>query len=238
MAALAYPILMLVLCFGVVILLLAYVVPKITVIFEEHKAALPLPTEIVIAASNFVKSYWWLIALLIFAALTVFRQYLATKTGRERIDRLKLRLPIVGAIVGKVAAARLSQTLGTMLTSGVELLSALNIVKNVIGNVVLKEAIESVSEGVREGKGFARELERTKVFPRLLIQMVAIGERTGQLDKMLLRAATTYESELDAIVSGLTAILNPILILFLAGVVGIILISVMLPMLEMASLAK
>ncbi len=238
LAALAYPVLMMILCFGVVILLLAYVVPKLTVIFEEHKAALPLPTEIVIAASDFVKSYWWLIFALIVGSVVLFNRYAATKLGRIKIDGMKLRLPLIGPLLTKVAAARFSQTLGTMLSSGVELLSALNIVKNIVGNVVLKEAIEHVSEGVREGKGLSRELERTKLFPRLLTQMVSIGERTGQLDKMLLRAASNYESELNAIVAGLTAILNPILILFLAGVVGMILISVMLPMLEMTSLVK
>ncbi len=237
MAAVSYPILMLMLCFGVVILLLTYVVPQLTKIFEERKAALPLPTQIVIGLSDFVKSYWWLIFAAMFLIAVGYQRYAASTNGRKFIDGLKLRIPIIGPIAAKVAAARFAQTLGTMLGSGVELLTALSIVKNIMGNVVVQEAIETVAVGVREGKSLSKELEKTKLFPRLLIHMVAIGEKTGQMEKMLQRAAMNYDSELNALVAGLTAILNPILILFLAGLVGMILISVMLPMLEMTSLA-
>ena len=235
-AALAYPILMLLLCCGVVILLLAYVVPQLTAIFDEHGAALPLPTQIVITLSDFVQDFWLIILAALGAAAVGFSRYASSKDGRKRLDSMKLQMFFIGPVTTKVATARFSQTLGTMLTSGVELLSALSIVKNVIGNVILKEALESVADGVREGKGLAKELDRTKLFPRMIIHMIAIGERTGKLDSMLLRAAKNYESELDSLISGLTSILNPILILFLAGIVGFILISVMLPMLEMTSL--
>ena len=124
-----------------------------------------------------------------------------------------------------------------MLSSGVELLTALTIVKNIIGNVVIENAIADAREGVREGKNLADELDKSGVFPRLLVQMTAIGEKTGELESMLLRAARAYESEVNTVISALTAVLNPILILLLAGIVGMILVSVLLPMLEMTSLA-
>lgn len=236
-AALAYPMLMLVLCLGVVILLLTYVVPQITEIFEEHGGILPLPTRIVIALSDFLQAQWLPLSLLLVAALVGVQRYYQTEAGRERIDAIRLKLPVFGGLTTKAASARFSRTLGTMLSSGVELLTALSIVKNIIGNVVIEKAIAQAREGVREGRNLADELDSSGVFPRLLVQMTAIGERTGELESMLLRAARAYESEVNTVISALTAILNPILILLLAGIVGMILVSVLLPMLEMTSLA-
>lgn len=237
-SALTYPVLMLVLCFGVIILLLAYVVPQITSIFENQGAILPLPTRIVIGLSDFMKSYWLgILALGVLAAIG-FRRYSRTEKGRRKLDALSLRLPLLGALKLKVATSRFSRNLGMMLASGIELLTALSIVKNIIGNTILEEAVESAIVGVREGSSLANELNKSELFPRLLIHMTAIGEKTGQLEAMLLRAATAFESEVDAVISGLTSIMEPLLIIFLALVVGAILASVMLPMLEMTSLAR
>ena len=236
-AASAYPILMLVVCLLVILILLAYVIPEITAIFQERDAALPLATQIVIALSDMVQEYWFVALGAIFFLLIAFQRYKNTEKGRWKVDTLKLRVPLIGPTTRKIATARFARTLGTMLASGVELLRALSIVKNIVGNVVLEEAIEKSIEGVREGRSLAKELERSEMFPRLLIHMVAIGEKTGQLEPMLLRAATNYESEVDALISGLTKILEPALILFIAVVVGSILASVMLPMLEMSSLS-
>jgi len=237
LAASAYPTLMLLLCFAVVILLLAFVVPEITAIFEERKAVLPLPTRIVIALSGFAQSYWLFIIIAGIATAVAVHYYGQTTAGRKKLDQLKLRLPLYGPTLTKVSTSRFARTLATLLSSGVELLKALGIVKNIIGNVVFEEAIEQSSEGVKAGKNFAKELERSGVFPKMLIHMVAVGERTGQLEQMLDRAAHSYESEVDALVSGLTKILEPILILVMGGIVAMILASVMLPMLEMSSLA-
>ena len=173
---------------------------------------------------------------MIIGIVTLFNRYRASEKGRKRTDQLLLNAWLVGPLSIKIATQQMAQTLGTMLKSGVELLTALGIVKNIVGNVIVKEAIDSAIEGVREGKSLSKELDRSGLFPRLLIHMVSIGEKTGQLESMLLRAAATYQSELSALISGLTAILNPILILFLAVIVGMILVSVMLPMLEMTSL--
>ncbi len=235
MSALTYPVLMLVLCIGVVILLLAFVVPQITSIFKEQGTALPLPTQIIITLSDFTQSYWWLIIIFLIACVYGVKKYYQTPKGKKRIDRLKLNLPLVGPISIKVGSARLARNLGSMLSSGIEILTALGIVRNILGNVILEEAVESAIEGVREGKGLASELDKAKIFPRLLIHMIAIGEKTGQLDQMLNRAAKSYESEVDAVISGLTSILEPILIVFLAAIVGGILASIMLPMLEMTA---
>lgn len=236
-SALVYPILMLVLCFGVIVLLLTYVVPQITQIFASRNAVLPLPTRVVIAASEVLKGYWYILAAAIGVFMLWFSRFRASPKGRRKLDRMLLRLPLIGTILLKVATSRFAKNLGTMLESGIELLSALGISKNIVGNVILEEAVEEAAEGVREGSSLAAELEKKGVFPRLLIHMIAIGERTGQLEDMLLRAASSYESELNSLIASFTAILEPVLILFLAVVVGGILAAVMLPMLEMTSLA-
>jgi general secretion pathway protein F len=236
LSALTYPILMLLLCLGVVVLLLSYIVPQITVMFEDRKALLPLPTRIIIALSNFLQGYWWVLVIVGAFAVVLFQRYRTTVKGREALDRLKLRLPIFGGITRKVAMSRFSRNLGSLLASGVEVLTALGIVRNIVGNVVLEKIIADAIVGVREGKNLAAELSHGGEFPRMLIHMIAIGEQTGQLEQMLQRAATNYETEVSAMLTALTSILEPLLIVFLAAIVGTILAAVMLPMLEMTSL--
>ncbi len=237
LSALAYPILMLLLCCGVVILLLTYVVPQLTEIFEDQKAVLPLPTRIVIALSDFFRVGWWAILILAVLAVIGVRQYYRTEAGRKKIDSLKLRAPMFGGMATKIATARLARTVGTMLASGIELLTALSIGRNIVGNAVLEDALGVAREGVREGRTLAAELNKSGVFPKMLIHMVAIGEKTGQLEQMFLRVAASYELEINTLISGLTSLLEPLLILFLAVVVGGLLASVMLPMIEMTSFA-
>jgi general secretion pathway protein F len=237
-SAMTYPILMLVLCFGVILLLLGYVVPQITSIFEGQGAVLPLPTRIVIGLSDFVKGFWWLLLVAIIGGISSFKVYAKTERGRKRIDRALLRLPLFGVLRLKIASSRLARNLSLMLASGIELLTALTITKNILGNTVLETVVEDAREGVREGKSLASELGSAGIFPRLLIHMVAIGERTGELEQMLQRAADSFDAEVEATLSGLTAILEPLLIIFLAGIVGAILAAVMLPMLEMTSLIR
>ena len=237
-SALTYPFLMLLLCFGVIILLLGYVVPQITKIFEDQGAVLPLPTRIVITLSNLVQSYWYLIIILIIAAVYFYKSYSSTAKGRETLDRLIFKIPIIGNLKLKIACSRFAKNLGTMLFSGIRLLGGLEIVKNILGNVVLEQAVEDAVVGVREGGSLANEISKSGHFPKLLIHMIAIGEKTGQLEQMLNRAAKSYETEVDSAISSFTSILEPLLIIFLAFIVGAILAAVMLPMLEMTSLAK
>ena len=238
LSALTYPVLMVVLCCSVIMLLLGYVVPQITTIFEDQGATLPLPTRIIIAMSDFVQSYWWLLIGLLIVGVVSLRSYGKTERGRRKIDRVLLRLPIIGALKLKIATSRLARNLGMMLASGIELLTAMGIAKNIIGSITLEEAVEEAREGVREGKSLAGELKNSGQFPKLLIHMVAIGEKTGQLENMLQRAADAYESEVDTVINGFTSILEPVLIIFLAGIVGAILAAVMLPMMEMTSLVR
>lgn len=236
-SALVYPALMLTLCLGVIILLLTYVVPQITQIFSNKNAVLPLPTRIVIQASDLVQGYWYLGIIFLGVIVFWFPRYRNSPAGRERIDRLLLRLPMIGGLTLKIAATRFAKNLGTMLASGIELLTALGIARNIVGNAVLEKAVDRAIDGVREGGSLASELERAQVFPKLLIRMISVGEKTGQLEEMLLRSAASYESEVTATIAGLTSILEPLLILMLAMVVGGVLAAVMLPMLEMTSLA-
>ena len=183
-----------------------------------------------------MQAYWLYLLVLGIAAFLGLKYFSRTERGRRKIDIFLLKIPIIGSLKLKIATARLANNLGSMLSSGIEMLTALGIAKNIIGNVVLEDAIEAAAEGVREGGSLAAELNKSQMFPRLLIHMIAVGERTGQLEPMLLRAAKVYESEIDAVISGFTAILEPVLIIFLALVVGGILAAVMLPMLEMTSL--
>ena len=230
---------MILFCAGIVALLLAFVVPQITEIFQKQGVPLPAPTQLVIFASELCKSsvFWIMFIATTLLANFSLKKYVATEKGRMNIDRIKLKLPIIGPIILKIGTSRLSRNLGTMLESGIQLLNGLSISKNIVGNAVLEEAVENAAIGVKEGRSLAKELDKAKVFPKLLIHMCAIGEKTGSLDSMLKRAATSYENEVDSLISGLTSILEPILIIVLAGIVGIIIASVMLPMLELTSFA-
>ena len=237
-SAITYPVLMMCLCLGVVGILLTYVVPQITAIFRDQKVPLPLPTQVIISMSDFLQEYWWaLLSLAILFALGI-KRYTATPRGRAWLDRWRLRIPVFGPLSLKIATGRFARNLGTLLASDVPLLEALKIVKNIVGNVHLEKAVEDAIEGVREGRSLSKELGKAELFPRMLIHMTAAGEQSGEkLSQMLIRAATSYEAEVNAVVSALTSILEPLLIVFLAGIVGAILASVMLPMLEMNSLA-
>lgn len=237
LSALTYPILMLLLCFGVVLLLLGFVVPQISKIFEDQKKALPLPTQIIVSMSNVVQSYWWLIIIVFGIFAYGFYRYKNSPKGRFQYDKFIINNFLFGSLALKLATSRFATNLGTMLTSGVELLTALSILKkDILGNVYLEEIVENATEGVEHGKSLSVMLAQQDRFPKMLVHMTAIGEQTGELDSMLLRVGKNYESEVDASIAGLTSLLEPILIVFLAVVVGGILLAVMLPMLEITSI--
>lgn len=239
MSALTYPILMLFLCLGVVLILLGFVVPQISQIFKDQKKALPVPTQIIVNSSQIVQSYWWLIILVIVASILAFKNYIKTPKGKMKFDKFLVTNILFGGLSLKLATSRFATNLGTMLKSGVELLTALSILKkDILGNVYLEEIIEGASEGVEHGKSLSLMLSQNERFPKMLIHMTAIGEQTGELDNMLLRVGKNFESEVDTSIAGLTSLLEPILIVFLAVVVGGILLAVMLPMLEITSIGK
>lgn len=237
-SALFYPILMFCFCSLVVTGLLAFVVPNIIEIFKKQGATLPLPTRILVGISGALTSYWWVLIGLIVLAVYGFREYRRSEKGRNAIDRFVLKGPIIGGIYTKIATARVSRTLGTLLSSGVSLLTAMDIAKNIVGNVHVTAALENAIVGVREGKSLAGELSRTGVFPSLLSHMVAVGERSGRLEPMLLKAGKAYENEVNATLSGLTSLIEPLMIIVLGGIVFSIVISVLMPMVDLIDVVQ
>ena len=237
-SALFYPILMLVFCTLVVIALVTFVVPSIVEIFIKQGAVLPLPTRILIATSNFLTSYWWLAIVIFLTLIYAARVYYSQTSGRSRIDSLSLKLPIAAPIYKKIITARVSRTLGTLLSSGVGLLSALDIVKNMANNVHISNALEEAKEGVREGRSLAKELSKSKIFPNMLCHMIAVGESSGQLESMLNKAGKSYERDVNAALSGLTSLIEPVMIMVLGGIVFAIVISILLPMMDLINVVQ
>lgn len=237
-SALFYPILMFGFCVLVVIGLVTFVVPSIVEIFIKQKIALPLPTRVVIALSDTLTGYWW--AILGGIALTVYliRYYYRQPKGREWFDQKLLTAPLIGPIYRKIATARVSSTLGTLLNGGVELLTALEIVKNIVGNVHMKKALEEARDGVREGRNLSKELSKSGYFPNLLSQMVAIGEKSGKLETMLAKAGKNFSGDADAALAGLTSLIEPLMMVVLGGVVFGIVMSILLPMTEMMNAVR
>jgi general secretion pathway protein F len=209
-----------------IIVLLTYVLPKFTVIFEELGGALPLPTQILLAFSNTLKSYWWVLLAAAIFGWILFRNYTRTSAGRYKWDVFKLKL--MGDVIRKLETARFCRTLGTLLKSGVPLLQALNNAKDIISNQVIASAIDSVSAGAKEGKGIASPLTNTKVFPPLALSMITVGEETGQLDTMLLRVADTYEKSLNVAIKRFVSLLEPIMILTMGLIIAGIIISILM----------
>jgi len=234
-SAMIYPIMMAVIGSGIVSYLVAFVIPKITKIFEGMDKALPAVTLALLSVSLFIKSYWYLIILMIAGIVYGLRRWRATERGRELSDRFLLKLPIYGKLLLKIAVARFVRTLGTLLKSGVPIMSALEIVKNVVNNKVLEKAIENARENVKEGEAIAKPLERSGIFPPVVIHMIHVGESTGELENMLFRVADAYEVEVESTINGLTAIFEPIMLLAMAGLVGFAVIAILLPIMDMTS---
>ncbi len=232
-SALTYPAIMLTLSFGILFFLMSYVVPKVTRIFEETQQKLPLLTTVLIGTSGFVARWWWLILLVILGAAVAIERQVRTPAGRERFDRLALRLPYFGGLIQKLAVARFARTLSTLLASGIGLLQALDIVKNVVGNTVLAAAIERARDAIREGQSIAPPLRESGLFPPLVLHMVAVGEQSGQLETMLGKAADAYDNEVDNAVTALTSILEPVMIVLMGGVVLFIVLAILMPIFEL-----
>lgn len=236
LGALMYPLIMAFVGVSLMGFLLVYVVPKVTKIFEDVKATLPLPTKILIGLSHGLADYWYLFLLFGILAGYGWKRFLKTAKGRFFYDRFKLRMPIFGKLFRLVAIARFARTLSTMLGSGVQLLRAMDIVKNVMENTLLIQAIEDTKNSVREGESIAEPLRRSKHFPPLVTHMISIGEKTGELETMLLRVADSYDQQVDTMVGTLTTLLEPIMILVMGGVVSFIVMSILLPILQLNQL--
>ena len=235
-SALIYPILLLVLAAGSLILLLVYVIPQFTPIFEELGGDLPVITKIVLGVGSLLQNFWWAMALGAFAAVSYFRKMLADQERRFAWDRRVLATRWVGDLVAKMETARLTRTLGTLLSNGVPLLSALSIARNVITNTVLQQDVNDAAREVKTGGGLARNLAKAERFPRLALQMISVGEETGQLDAMLLKVSDTYDIEVRNTIDRLLSVFTPVVTLFLAVLIGTIVMSVLVAILSINDL--
>lgn len=233
-SALIYPAILSVTGGVSIVILLAYVLPKFSVIFAELGESLPVPTRVLLAVSGALQDYGWLLALLAAAGAFVFRNWLHTEPGRYRWDAIKLRL--MEDVVRKLETARFCRTLGTLLRSGVPLLQALENARDVVENRVIASAIAAVSRGAKEGKGIASPLAEANVFPPLALSMIRVGEETGQLDEMLLKVADSYEKSLKQAVRRFISFLEPVLILIMGVVIGFIVVSMLMAVFSITEL--
>ncbi len=227
-SAMIYPIMLMVLAGGSLVLLLTYVIPQFTPIFEELGGDLPTITKIVLAIGSLLQNFWWGLVALTFFGVTMFRRMLADPEKRLNWDTRVLGMRWVGDLVSKMEIARLTRTLGTLLSNGVPLLSALSIARNVMNNSLLRKIVEETTEQVKTGGGLAHNLAATGHFPKLALQMVSVGEETGQLDIMLMKVADTYDKEVRNTIDRLLAIFTPVVTMLMALMIGTIVMSVLM----------
>lgn len=234
-SALTYPTVVVVVAIVVVAVIMVFVIPVFEEMFKGFGSALPTPTQIVVDMSRFIKgNILYLIAgaVVMFVA---FKQYRGSKIGRRQTDAMSLNLPVFGDLLRKVAIARFTRTLGTMITSGVPILDALTIVAKTAGNKIIEEVVFEVRSSISEGQNIAEPLGETDIFPRMVVQMISVGEATGALDTMLEKIADFYDDEVDATVDALTSMLEPLLMVFLGGTVGGLVVAMYLPIFKMAA---
>jgi general secretion pathway protein F len=237
-AALAYPILMVFIGGGLVGVLMVAVVPKVTSIFDSLGHALPWYTQLLIFISNTLAGFWWAILGALAAGIYFFRRWKKTPAGHMRWDVIRLKMPIFGKLTLLVAVARFSRTLATLLASGVQLLQAMEIGRNVLENVRLEQAVTEAIGSIREGQSIAVPLKRSGQFPPMMTHMIAVGEKSGQLEAMLENVSRSYEADVETRVVALTSLLEPIMIVALGCAVGFIAMSILLPLLQMNELVE
>jgi len=236
-AAMFYPVAVMVVAVAILGILMVFVVPKFEQIFKDMLPGKPLPafTRLVLGISNTIKDHAIITTAVVIALFIAFTIWKKTKGGRYLIDKFKLKMPVLGPVFSKVAISRFARTLGTLVSSGVPILQALTIVKETSGNVVVGEAVNAVHESVKEGETITAPLEASNVFPPMVISMVDVGEQTGALPEMLMKIADNYDDEVDNAVAAMTSLLEPIMIVFLAVIVGSIVIAMFLPLIGLIS---
>jgi general secretion pathway protein F len=237
-AALIYPIFMALVGTGVLFMLVTFIVPSITKVFSDRNQVLPLPTIILIKISGFLQVYWWLVLLLFIGLIVGIRMFIQRPKGRYLWDKMKLTLPVLSDLNIKIAAAGMGRTLASLLQSGVPLITSLQIVKNILNNVLLAEVMDQATEELEKGKSLSGFLRGNPYFTPMLVQMIAVGEQSGALEKMLEKAADSYEKEVEAKIMAMTSMIEPVMILGMGLVVSFIVISILLPIFEMNQLIK
>ena len=231
---LVYPAFMAMFALAVILFMMVVIIPRITKIFEKQKQELPAITKVMVGASHFIGYYWWLILLAGVGILLLWRAWVRTEAGRRRWDRLKLQAPFYSTLHVKLVISRFARTLGTMLESGLSMMVALDVVKSVVGNKVIEESMADVKAGVRRGKDLAQPLREAGFFPSMLIHMVELGQRSGQIEAMLLKVADTYDEDVRLAVGALVALLEPVIIVVMGVFVGFLVLSILLPILGMS----
>jgi general secretion pathway protein F len=237
-ATLAYPILMTIIGSGVLFFIFTFVLPKVIRVFEDMHQSLPLITRILISATNLMKGYWWVIISLIAGTVFYVKRLLRTPQGRSSYDGFIIRIPVFGKIIRMMAISRFTRTLGTLLKSGVPALTSFDIVKNVVNNMVIAKAIEEARENIREGESISEPLKRSGHFPSVVTHMIAIGEKSGDLEEMLLRVSDAYDNEVETAMARMTSLIEPVIIILMGLVVGIIVIAILLPIMEMSTVIR
>jgi len=236
--ALTYPIIMMCVGTGIMAFLVAYVVPQVATIFEQQHAALPLATKVLITISGLVTGYWIPLGLLLIGIVAAFTAAMATPRGRRIYDTAILKVYYIGPTMIRIICARFARTLATLLASGVQLLPSLEAVKGVVTNGLLKDAVEKSRESIREGHGMAQTLSQSGLFPPLLIEMIRVGERSGELERMLERVADNYEREVSHSLSQMTTVLEPVMTLAMAAIIVFMMLAVLMPIFQLNQLMQ
>lgn len=236
--AMTYPASVLVISIGVVALLLLKVIPVFEKMFADVGGALPAPTQFLVSASAFTQKYFLFMVGVVIAAVIAFKRFYRTEKGRFSVDAMVMKAPIFGPLLKKVAVAKFTRTMSTMMSSGVPILDGLNIVSKTAGNKIIENALLETRKSISEGKTIAEPLAESDIFPPMVVQMIAVGEATGALDTMLAKIADFYDDEVDAAVEAMTALLEPFMMVFLGGVVGGMIIAMYLPIFRMASVVS
>ncbi len=238
MGTMTYPAIMAVLGGGVLTMLMTVVVPKVTKVFDDMKVPLPWTTQFLIFSSHVMSDWWWLIIPSLVGGVVGFMYWIRSEGGKPVWDRWLLKLPVMGPVVRMLSVARFTRTLATLLKSGVPLLTAMDIVKNVVTNSVLADVVDKAKESISEGESIANPLKKSGEFPPLVYHMVAIGERSGQLEDMLVNVAESYETQVDVRIGALTSLLEPMMIVMMGGVIAFVAFSILMPILQMNSAIK
>jgi type IV pilus assembly protein PilC len=232
-SALTYPSVVLTVAVGVTVFMLLAIIPTFAKLFSDFGTALPAPTQVVLAMSNFIRAAWWAIGLgIVVLAVTVKKLY-TTDRGKHFFDRMSLRIPVLGDVMRKAAVARFTRTLGTLVSSGVPILRGLEITADTAGNIILSDAVKETRNSIGQGETIAAPLSKCEVFPPMVVQMIAVGEETGALDQMLAKIADFYDDEVDTAVATLTSVIEPVLIVVMGVIVGGMVVAMYMPMFEM-----
>jgi len=237
-AAMTYPIFLFFIASAVLFYMLTSVVPKVVNMFESMNQVLPLPTRMLIAVSDFLGATWWILVIVFVGSIFLILRWKKTEQGSLRFDRIRMDLPLYGPIYRKISVANFARTLGTLLASGVPIIEALKIVKTVVQNRIMESTIDESIAEVMDGSSLALTLKKSGVFPPILIHMIGVGEKSGSIEEMLMKAAEAYEDDVETTVSGLTAVLEPLMIIFMGASVGFIIIAILMPMLQMSQIIR